>query len=382
MLNTKNKFMKTILFISTITLLLSCSNSQNSNSTISIDLDASKSISINNIFSKMEIIPLETNEKSKIQNIDKIIEYQSFIYILDRRQKAVLIFDSHGKFISKINTIGRAPDEFYLLEDIVINRFANTLECLDPMGKILTYSLQGQYQSSIYLPHPPMAYHYLHILNQDSILLYTNPTKYNDYTFRIFSRQQDTFVSQFMKQKKIINGECRQPIQVYKDSIYFTQAFSNEIYKISNDTLLPAYQWDFGKYTYNLSKMKFPDLTNPEEQIKFYKEVMYSSKIPYTLGFNSQNDRYLFCSLFMKNKILNILYDKTTKRKVVFSKSKEDIGLYPLYMDNNKIIGITDETLVPLEPLENTQNIEIIKKEIIYTLTDYSNPILIKYFFK
>lgn len=109
---------------------------------------------------------------------------------------------------------------------------------------------------------------------------------------------------------------------------------------------------------------------------------MYSSKIPYTLGFNSQNDRYLFCSLFMKNKILNILYDKTTKRKVVFSKSKEDIGLYPLYMDNNKIIGITDETLVPLEPLENTQNIEIIKKEIIYTLTDYSNPILIKYIFK
>ena len=128
--------------------------------------------------------------------------------------------------------------------------------------------------------------------------------------------------------------------------------------------------------------MKLPDLTNPEEQIKFYKEVMYSSKIPYTLGFNSQNDRYLFCSLFMKNKILNILYDKTTKRKVVFSKSKEDIGLYPLYMDNNKIIGITDETLVPLEPLENTQNIEIINKDIINILTDNSNPILIKYIFK
>ena len=137
--------MKTILFISTITLLLSCSNSQNSNSTISIDLDASKSISINNIFSKMEIIPLETNEKSIIQNIDKIIEYQSFIYILDRRQKAVLIFDSHGKFISKINTIGRAPDEFYLLEDIVINRFANTLEIGEAGAQVkhLAKTIQG-----------------------------------------------------------------------------------------------------------------------------------------------------------------------------------------------------------------------------------------------
>ena len=128
--------------------------------------------------------------------------------------------------------------------------------------------------------------------------------------------------------------------------------------------------------------MKFPDLTNPEEQIKFYKEVMYSSKIPYTLGFNSQNDRYLFCSLFMKNKILNILYDKPTKRKIVFSKSKKDIGLYPLYMDNNKIIGITDETLAPLQSLENIQNIEIINKDIINNLTDNSNPILIKYLFK
>ena len=38
-------------------------------------------------------------------------------------------------------------------------------------------------------------------------------------------------------------------------------------------------------------------------------------------------------------------------------------------MDNNKIIGITDETLVPLEPLENTQNIEIIKKDMKLIIT-------------
>lgn len=374
--------MKITLFISLVILFLACNHSPESESTISIDLDVSKNIAINNLFSKIEIVTLETKEESLIHSIDKIIEYNSFIYILDRRQKAILIFDHSGKFISKINTIGRAPNEFYILEDFTINNFTNSLECLDPMGKILTYNLQGQYISSIYLPHPPMAYHYLHVLNKDSILLYTNPTRHNEYTFRIFSRQQDSIVSQFIKQIKTINGECKSPIQIYNDSIYFTQAFCNDIYYISHDTLLPAYQWNFGKYTYNLSKMKLPDLTNPEEQFQFYKEVIYSPKLPYTIGFNSQNDKYLFCSLCMKNNFLNIFYNKTTKEKIIFSKSEEGIGIYPFFMDNDKIIGITYETLVPILPFEKTKGINIINQEIFKTLTEDSNPVLIKYIFK
>ena len=193
--------MKAPIYILLIVLVTSCNKTIDiKGKTLYTDLDHAPSIPTEKLFSKIEVIPLETQEESIIRSIDKIMEYQSCIYILDRRQKAVLIFDDHGKLISKINSIGRAPDEFYILEDIEINKFRNTLECLDPMGKILTYDLMGNYLSTIYLPHPPMAYHYLHVLNQDSILLYTNPTRDNDYTFRIFSRQQDTIITQFSKQ--------------------------------------------------------------------------------------------------------------------------------------------------------------------------------------
>lgn len=367
-------------------IFVSCkTNSQQGNinkKTLYSDLDHEHSIPTEKFFSKIEVIPLETQEKSIIRGIDKIMEYQSCIYILDRRQKAVLIFDGHGKFISKINSIGRAPDEFYLLEDIEINTFRNTLECLDPMGKILTYDLTGNYLSTIYLPHPPMAYHYLHVLNQDSILLYTNPTRDNDYTFRIFSRQQDTIITQFSKQKKIITGECKLPVQIYKERLYFTQAFNNETYQISKDTLLFAYEWNFGKYTYNLSKMKLPDLTTPEEQIKFYNEVMYSPKIPYTFNLNSQNDQYYYCSLFMKNKMLHVFYNKATKETTVFSTTKEKIGIYPFCMDNEKIIGMTDEDLMPIASLIDAKSACITNPKALTDRTENSNPVLVKYYFK
>lgn len=367
-------------------IFVSCkTNSQQGNinkKTLYSDLDHEHSIPTEKFFSKIEVIPLEKQEKSIIRGIDKIMEYQSCIYILDRRQKAVLIFDGHGKFISKINSIGRAPDEFYLLEDIEINTFRNTLECLDPMGKILTYDLMGNYLSTIYLPHPPMAYHYLHVLNQDSILLYTNPTRDNDYTFRIFSRQQDTIITQFSKQKKIITGECKLPVQIYKERLYFTQAFNNETYQISKDTLLFAYEWNFGKYTYNLSKMKLPDLTTPEEQIKFYNEVMYSPKIPYTFNLNSQNDQYYYCSLFMKNKMLHVFYNKATKETTVFSTTKEKIGIYPFCMDNEKIIGMTDEDLMPIASLIDAKSACITNPKALTDRTENSNPVLVKYYFK
>ena len=171
-------------------------------------------------------------------------------------------------------------------------------------------------------------------------------------------------------------------VQIYKERLYFTQAFNNETYQISKDTLLFAYEWNFGKYTYNLSKMKLPDLTTPEEQIKFYNEVMYSPKIPYTFNLNSQNDQYYYCSLFMKNKMLHVFYNKATKETTVFSTTKEKIGIYPFYMDNEKIIGMTDEDLMPIASLIDAKSACITNPEALTDRTENSNPVLVKYYFK
>ena len=375
--------MKVLIYILLIVLVTSCNKIIDiSDKTLYSDLDHYQSIPTERLFSKIEIIPLETNEQSLIQRISKVIEYNSYLYILDSRQKAILIFDKTGKFISKIHTVGRAPSEYSLLYDIAINTYSETLDALDPMGKIITYDLKGNYISSIYLPHPPMAYHLISILNKDSILLHTEPYITTDYTFRIFSRKADSITKQFYKQQEFIAWNIKGPLQVYKDTLYYSQAIHNEVYKIINDSLYLAYSWNFGKYSYDINQMQLPDLTDPTKQMKFYKEVMYSSKIPYTFSFSGQNDKYYYCSIFMKEKMVHVFQDKMSKKDIVFSTMEENIGIFPLSIDNEKIIGITDDDWMPLSSLMNAKNANISNQEILKELTDNSNPILVKYYFK
>lgn len=375
--------MKVLIYILLIVLVTSCNKIIDiSDKTLYSDLDHYQSIPTERLFSKIEIIPLETNEQSLIQRISKVIEYNLCLYILDSRQKAILIFDKTGKFISKIHTVGRAPSEYSLLYDIAINTYSETLDALDPMGKIITYDLKGNYISSIYLPHPPMAYHLISILNKDSILLHTEPYITTDYTFRIFSRKADSITKQFYKQQEFIAWNIKGPLQVYKDTLYYSQAIHNEVYKIINDSLYLAYSWNFGKYSYDINQMQLPDLTDPTKQMKFYKEVMYSSKIPYTFSFSGQNDKYYYCSIFMKEKMVHVFQDKMSKKDIVFSTMEENIGIFPLSIDNEKIIGITDDDWMPLSSLMNAKNANISNQEILKELTDNSNPILVKYYFK
>ena len=87
------------------------------------------------------------------------------------------------------------------------------------MGKIITYDLKGNYISSIHLPHPPMAYHHISILNKDSILLHTEPRITTDYTFRIFSRKANSITKQFNNQQESIAWLMKGVLQVYKDTI-------------------------------------------------------------------------------------------------------------------------------------------------------------------
>ena len=70
-----------------------------------------------------------------------------------------------------------------------------------------------------------------------------------------------------------------------------------------------------------------------------------------------------------------------SKKDIVFSTMEENIGIYPLAIDHEKIIGITDDDWMPLSVLMN-ENANISNPEVFKELTDNSNPILVKYYFK
>lgn len=76
------KLYLTSIILVVLFLIYKCSPSTNS-SNIYIDLDANRQISISDIFSKINIIPLETTEECLIGNINKLIKHDSTYYLLD-----------------------------------------------------------------------------------------------------------------------------------------------------------------------------------------------------------------------------------------------------------------------------------------------------------
>ena len=53
---------------------------------------------------------------------------------------------------------------------------------------------------------------------------------------------------------------------------------------------------------------------------------------------------------------------KMSKKDIVFSTMEENIGIYPLAIDHEKIIGITDDDWMPLSVLMNETRIFQIQK--------------------
>ena len=81
-----------------------------------VNIDKNNVVSIYDIFSKMEIIPLEMTEESALgYPLRKILVNDGNYYVLDYTQNTIFKFDSCGKYLDKINKLGSAPEEYTLL---------------------------------------------------------------------------------------------------------------------------------------------------------------------------------------------------------------------------------------------------------------------------
>lgn len=356
-----------------------CNISNNQSSNIYVDLDSENDVSIFNIFSKIEIIPLETSDTCLIGSIDKLILYDSKYYLLDTKQNCVFIFSQDGKFIQNIKRVGRGPGEYSYVYDFIINEYDHTLELLDCFGKLVIFNLDGTHKESIRLPHPPAAYHNFILLNRDTILFFTNSDDTNENLLWAYSRSSQKIIKEFHKDSHSNLGH-RLPLFPWKDSIFFSISIENTISRIEGLQETPAYTWDFGKYNY-----KFPIKDIPKgsvEKSKFYQAFGTSSQNSYYHILNLQNKQYLYCLLSHFEQYKHIFHDKKTKKNYVFRKTKENISLNPYYMNEEMIIGIEHPDSETYKHLLKANIIDKNNQNRTSLVVEDSNPVLVKYTFK
>jgi hypothetical protein len=143
-----------ILFVSGSFFFILCScNSENSYSSSSrigekkkLDIDIRTDyILADSLFEKIRVINLKSMPKGVIGRADKVIVYDSLIFLHDRHlAKGLFVFDFNGFFIRQIGKKGNGPGEYLLMEDFDIEE--DVIYFIDSgNGKINRFDLNGEF---------------------------------------------------------------------------------------------------------------------------------------------------------------------------------------------------------------------------------------------
>lgn len=83
------------------------------------------------LFKLKSIVPLQTNDKSLIGRITKVIATDEYYFVFDRKNQKLLQFSKSGKFYRQIGQRGKGPGEYYAFLDFDIDESTQQIYLLD-----------------------------------------------------------------------------------------------------------------------------------------------------------------------------------------------------------------------------------------------------------
>ena len=115
-----------------------------------IDIDLSQELEIlsSEIFKSVKTIILETRNESLIAHISEMQVFENRIFILDVIGRALLVFDTEGRFIRRIGGLGRGPGEYRNISDFTIDP-VNSRILVAADGTIIQYNTDGEFIKSV-----------------------------------------------------------------------------------------------------------------------------------------------------------------------------------------------------------------------------------------
>ncbi|MDR0953904.1 MAG: 6-bladed beta-propeller [Rikenellaceae bacterium] len=346
------------------------------------------------VVSEIRYIPLETTQESLIGNVSHVEVDSGLYFISDQTQSKLLVFDSEGHFLNTIGRVGRGPGEYIYLYSYYLDRSRKEVGVLDNYErKTLIYNYEGKHLRDVEYPEEiffPRASFY----SPDGVVLFHHPipdgrdlkSEYEDQLLRENDGKYD-FVGNILKYRFKnppgyggISGLDRS-FSYSNERLLLTSHFSNMIYTIRGDTIVPVYQVDTPK------KLAEASFFNANED-KGYSELMMAmmrDQNPFSGITNIiETPQYLYLEL---EYMTTGLWDKRSKTGVRFGWLYEEgidafISLTPLTSDGDRLIAFNQafDFLNQREAIEQGENDRL--KELLRGLTENSNPVISVYTLK
>lgn len=366
-----------------IILCSSCSNKQKHDSkstTLEVDL-TEQNVSLNELFSHIEVIPLETQDSCLIIEIEKVMLHQDLFYLFDQRKPAIYVFNKDGTFIKEIAGRGEGPGEYQVITDMIFDDARQNIILLSPFGTLFIYDMEGRFLKQQILPIKPN-YYAISPLRKNAFAVWSC-VETEDAGISVIHTDSMKILHKIWYNDRILDMGLMKPFYQYNAETYFSTAYQNTVYHIKNDSLEKAYQWDFGKDNIAPNRLiTYTEIEDANEKNNKILKDLEEGILPYAMERHNQNDNYYYVALrkgvSFNRPWINVFYRKQDGKSFVFEQTKEGIPIHPLLFTNDFLIAILASENI------NSYNKVLSEKEYA-KLKSYSaddNPCLVKLYFK
>lgn len=343
---------------------------------------------LNNIIYDIELIPLETTSESTIGKIHNILYDSNFYFIHDRRNNKLLRFNNFGKFLNSIGTIGKGPNELLKMRDVAINTKKKYISILDSkLRKIYKYSYSGEFIDS-------EPFYYMvsqHEYGNNSLVFGASIVQKNkniplieSYRLILADTNSIPLGLAFKSPENSFAFATTRPLRKFNNSIYYHQSFSNGIWEVKEQSLIPFIKFEF-------EKNGFPDeVWKKEISNKELKDLMERC-----LRFSGDFitiDNFCFFKFYSNNEVSSMFFNIQSKNVIYgsginYTNENPSMQLYrdPIGVgENNSFVGKIEsgELLYYRQVIEGKgvkSNLKPKYWEVIKNIKQTDNPLIVTY---
>lgn len=343
---------------------------------------------LSNIIYDIELTPLETTSKSLIGKIHNILYDSNYYFIHDKSNNKLLRFSENGKFLNTIGTIGKGPQELLRIRDVAINTEKKFISILDSRSrKISRYRYSGEFIDS-------KPFYYMvseHEYGNNSLVFGASIVQKNkgiplieSYRLILADTNSIPLGLAFKTPENSFIFTTTRPLRKFNNSIYYHQPFSNGIWKVENNSLIPLIKFEFEKKGFPDEVWKKEISTKELISLKD-KHVHFSGDYLITdnFGFFKFSSNKEVSSMFLNRDSKNLIYGNGFK----FSQDNPSMLLYraPISVrGNNLFVAKIEATALfsyrqDVEDEKFKNGLEPKFWRIIKNIKQTDNPLIVTY---
>ena len=359
-----------------VSLLLSSCQEQRNTSIPIIDLAQAKQSSIENVFTNVEIIPLQNKVDKYLPDVNVMYVTDDGFIVCDSRN-IVYSFTKDGKYISDSeNKFGNGPGEYSIVTAFSYNPYSKLVEIATPR-KLLFYDKSFSLKKEMELPTKMSNngkdlrfFGHIYDLAENRHVLLPDQVSNDKHTMMLFDSSSSKVLKTLDFDEDIladINMQTHCFFNYDEGQVSFLPPFlSTAIYSFDKDNfeLSKRFEVKFGNQ--GLSQADFRKFGKDKEKLKAYL-MSCDKEIPVT---EMELKNHIVFVIKKENdlrKWFTLIYNKSSKQILKINNFSDKTLAFPIvkYVDKHHLYGVVEKKMLPdILKLYREKGVHVISNDI------------------